>query len=130
MTTIDKVTVLLLYRSILRLHSKHLPYRMRVIGDAYVKSEFRLHKNVTNEIQKAQFLQGWMSYLTTMKQNIHHQEKIQNKPGNLVDETRESELESLKKFGAHLPSDIPLSDDQRSNLQKLKEEAYNVSNEP
>ena len=44
-----KASTLSLYRSILRTHSKSLPHEMRSLGDAYVKSEFRLHKNVTND---------------------------------------------------------------------------------
>jgi hypothetical protein len=37
-----------LYRRILRSHRKHLPHEMRVLGDQYVKKEFRDHRNVEN----------------------------------------------------------------------------------
>lgn len=37
-----------LYRRLLRAHRKFLPADMRVLGDIYVKSEFRLHRNVDN----------------------------------------------------------------------------------
>lgn len=40
-----------LYRRILRSHRKHLPARMRLLGDEYVKAEFRAHKNVDNPTQ-------------------------------------------------------------------------------
>ena len=101
-----------MYRSILKLHAQHLPMNMRLLGDAYVKNEFKLHKNVTNETQNMKFLQGWMSYLTTMKEKF--------------------ELAAVddQKVGSHLPHDAPLTDDQRNNLQKLKQEAYNLSNGP
>lgn len=39
-----------LYRRILRAHRKHLPVEMRVLGDKYVKKEFRDHKLVDNAI--------------------------------------------------------------------------------
>ena len=37
-----------LYRRLLRTHRKFLPTDMRVLGDQYIKDEFRLHKNVDN----------------------------------------------------------------------------------
>ncbi|KAH8161385.1 hypothetical protein CIB48_g6873 [Xylaria polymorpha] len=33
-----------LYRRLLRAHRKHLPQEMRLLGDEYIKSEFRAHK--------------------------------------------------------------------------------------
>jgi hypothetical protein len=40
-----------LYRRLLRVHRKKLPAEMRLLGDEYVKSEFRAHRNVDNPIQ-------------------------------------------------------------------------------
>lgn len=37
-----------LYRRLLRAHRKHLPSEMRVLGDLYIKAEFRAHRNVDN----------------------------------------------------------------------------------
>ncbi|TKW54198.1 Succinate dehydrogenase assembly factor 3, mitochondrial [Colletotrichum tanaceti] len=37
-----------LYRRLLRAHRKHLPSEMRVLGDEYIKAEFRAHRNVDN----------------------------------------------------------------------------------
>jgi hypothetical protein len=37
-----------LYRRLLRAHRKHLDRRMRLLGDEYIKSEFRAHRNVDN----------------------------------------------------------------------------------
>lgn len=39
-----------LYRRILRTHRKHLPQQMRLLGDEYVKSEFRAHRNIDNPV--------------------------------------------------------------------------------
>lgn len=37
-----------LYRRLLRAHRKHLPSEMRVLGDEYIKAEFRAHRTVDN----------------------------------------------------------------------------------
>ena len=42
---------LALYRRVLRAHRRHLPSELRVLGDGYVKNEFRAHQNVENPAQ-------------------------------------------------------------------------------
>jgi hypothetical protein len=37
-----------LYRRLFRAHRKHLPAEMRVLGDEYIKAEFRAHRNIDN----------------------------------------------------------------------------------
>ncbi|KAK8090029.1 hypothetical protein PG997_004990 [Apiospora hydei] len=37
-----------LYRRLLRAHRHHLPPEMRLLGDEYIKAEFRAHRNVDN----------------------------------------------------------------------------------
>lgn len=37
-----------LYRRLLRAHRRHLPHQMRLLGDEYVKAEFRAHRKVDN----------------------------------------------------------------------------------
>ena len=37
-----------LYRRLLRAHRKYLPSEMRVLGDEYIKAEFRAHRQVDN----------------------------------------------------------------------------------
>ncbi|KAJ3560095.1 hypothetical protein NP233_g11058 [Leucocoprinus birnbaumii] len=54
-----------LYRSILRAH-RNLPPEMRSLGDVYVKSEFRLHREVTNPAHIIGFLSQWKIYLEQM----------------------------------------------------------------
>lgn len=39
---------LVLYRRLLRAHRKFLPSEMRLLGDEYVKAEFRAHRSVDN----------------------------------------------------------------------------------
>ena len=39
-----------LYRRLLRAHRRHLPSSMRVLGDNYVRAEFRAHRDVENPV--------------------------------------------------------------------------------
>lgn len=39
-----------LYRRLLRAHRKHLPSEMRLLGDEYIKAEFRAHREVENPV--------------------------------------------------------------------------------
>src|ERR1700712_3041862 len=39
-----------LYRRLFRAHRNHLPSSMRLMGDEYIKSEFRKHKDVDNPV--------------------------------------------------------------------------------
>lgn len=50
-----------LYRQLLRAHRK-LPPELRQIGDAYISSEFKLHKDVENPAQIIGFLSEWQKY--------------------------------------------------------------------
>ena len=40
-----------LYRRLLRAHRNKLPLQERLLGDEYVKSEFRAHRNIDNPVQ-------------------------------------------------------------------------------
>ncbi|KAK4447688.1 putative mitochondrial acetate non-utilizing protein 9 precursor [Podospora aff. communis PSN243] len=51
-----------LYRRLLRAHRKHLPKEMRVLGDEYVKAEFRAHRDVENPVHLIGFLSEWQLY--------------------------------------------------------------------
>ena len=50
--------VRLLYKTCLRLH-RGLPTQMQIIGDAYVRDEFKRHKKVDNPAQIASFMEAW-----------------------------------------------------------------------
>jgi transcription termination factor NusB len=52
-----KMTVKRLYKIIFQLH-RSLPDQMRSIGDAYVRSEFKLHMNASPEYAST-FLAEW-----------------------------------------------------------------------
>ncbi|KAL6707431.1 hypothetical protein ACN47E_004210 [Coniothyrium glycines] len=51
-----------LYRRILRSHRKRLQLEERLLGDMYVKAEFRAHKDIDNPVQIIGFLSEWQMY--------------------------------------------------------------------
>ncbi|CAG1981290.1 unnamed protein product [Fusarium graminearum] len=51
-----------LYRRLLRAHRKHLPPDMRILGDEYIKAEFRAHRKVDNPTHLIGFLTEWQMY--------------------------------------------------------------------
>ncbi|KAF2466494.1 acetate non-utilizing protein 9, mitochondrial precursor [Lindgomyces ingoldianus] len=51
-----------LYRRLLRAHRRKLPTEERLLGDLYVKAEFRAHKDIDNPIQIVGFLTEWQLY--------------------------------------------------------------------
>jgi hypothetical protein len=55
-----------LYRTILRLHRSRLPAMERTLGDQYVKSEFRLHKDAKPEFVD-NFVVEWTKYATMLE---------------------------------------------------------------
>eukprot|EP01052_Picozoa_sp_SAG31_P015133 SAG31_NODE_963_length_10710_cov_332.216285_10_plen_102_part_00 len=59
--------VLLLYRAILRTHRRKLPKMERSVGDAFVKEEFRKHRNADPKFVK-NFMHEWSSYLVMLQQ--------------------------------------------------------------
>ena len=93
-----------LYRRILRAHEHFLPQEQRELGDAYVKTEFRLHRGASSEFL-AQFERQWRDYLTLVTKSSH---------------------ESL---GRELtPTEVAaLSDEQKVQLLRIKEEAVGPS---
>ncbi|KAK8114047.1 acn9 family domain containing protein [Apiospora kogelbergensis] len=65
-----------LYRRLLRAHRKHLPSEMRVLGDEYIKAEFRAHRNVDNPAHMIGFLTEWQLYAQKIEGEAWKGEKI------------------------------------------------------
>ena len=55
-----------LYRHILRLHRQKLPSTMRALGDAYVKHEFRAHKDAKPDFLPT-FFSEWEGYVAELE---------------------------------------------------------------
>lgn len=65
-----------LYRRLLRAHRKHLPAEMRVLGDEYVKSEFRAHQKIDNPVHIVGFLTEWQLYTQMIEGDNWRGEKM------------------------------------------------------
>ncbi|OAX78748.1 acetate non-utilizing protein 9, mitochondrial [Emergomyces africanus] len=65
-----------LYRRLLRVHRTKLPKDMRLLGDEYVKSEFRAHRNVDNPIHIVGFLTEWQLYAQKLEGDTWRGEKL------------------------------------------------------
>ena len=66
-----------LYRRLLRAHRKFLPTEMRLLGDQYVKSEFRAHRSVENPIHIIGFLKEWQTYAQAVEGDSWYGDKIE-----------------------------------------------------
>ncbi|OQE26457.1 hypothetical protein PENSTE_c005G05415 [Penicillium steckii] len=64
-----------LYRRLLRVHRKLDP-EMRVLGDSYVKKEFRAHKNAENPLHIIGFLTEWQLYAQKLEGDNWAGEKL------------------------------------------------------
>lgn len=120
-----KKPMLYLYRSLLRAHQKCLPTQMKQLGDAYVKSEFKLHLQKTVKAEQMQaFLNEWQVYLNqieTTARAVEQQAVTQGSPAPSK-QSKNSTKPRLFRFGADLPSQVALTEEQKVQLEKLKEE--------
>ncbi|KAI9757414.1 MAG: acetate non-utilizing protein 9 [Lichina confinis] len=58
-----------LYRRLLRAHRHKLPKEQRLMGDEYVKAEFRRHRDVDNPLHIIGFLTEWQLYAQAIEDN-------------------------------------------------------------
>ncbi|AEO65977.1 2b77c6e9-beda-4270-804c-37a7fa3487a1 [Thermothielavioides terrestris] len=65
-----------LYRRLLRAHRKHLSPEMRLLGDAYVKAQFREHRGIENPVHVIGFLTEWQLYAEKLESNSWVGEKL------------------------------------------------------
>lgn len=65
-----------LYRRILRAHRFHLPRQMRLLGDEYVKAEFRAHRKTDNPVHIVGFLTEWQLYAQQVEGDAWRGEKL------------------------------------------------------
>ncbi|KAJ4319375.1 hypothetical protein N0V94_003965 [Neodidymelliopsis sp. IMI 364377] len=65
-----------LYRTLLRTHRKVLPVEQRLLGDMYVKAEFRAHRDIDNPVQIIGFLSEWQMYAQALQGDSWRGEKM------------------------------------------------------
>ncbi|KAI4184453.1 MAG: hypothetical protein LQ348_004553 [Seirophora lacunosa] len=81
-----------LYRRLLRAHRKFLPAEMRVLGDEYIKSEFRAHKDVENPLHIVGFLKEWQMYAQQVEGDSWSGDKLEKEK---IDKMSDQQLGQL-----------------------------------
>lgn len=102
-----RINVKKLYKSILRLH-RGLPQEMRLLGDVYVKDEFRRNKAASTPDQIQRFMLEWTDYTVSLSQQLSS-----------------NALVKAAKVGRDLPAEKldAFTDEQIRQLFLLKNEA-------
>ncbi|OWZ16548.1 putative mitochondrial protein [Phytophthora megakarya] len=92
----DRGKVLALYRRILTLHRQKLEPHMRVLGDQYVRDEFKRHKDAAAKFVPL-FLQEWQQYAAAMSQKqSRFGEELSSADKQLLDGEQKLKLQSLQ----------------------------------
>ena len=131
-----------LYRSILKAHKKHLPnIEMKQLGDAYVKSEFKVFKTVKDTKQLDEFYTSWNEYLNHILQTARRKQQVISSildttpttsdvaspmspsSATATTATTTTSTTSFGSFGKDLPIDMKFSEEQLIQLNNLKHEA-------
>ncbi|KAJ5634441.1 Succinate dehydrogenase assembly factor 3 [Penicillium herquei] len=85
-----------LYRRILRVHRKLDP-EMRVLGDSYVKKEFRAHRTAENPLHIIGFLTEWQLYAQKMEGDRWAGEKLDKSKLDKLSDQQIGQLFELKQ---------------------------------
>ena len=90
--------VLALYRSILRCHRERVPEPMRLMGDEYVRDEFRRHwSEKTTQAQWQTFIAQWRDYLDKLEGRADASERSGQLDDSLLsDMTEEQRMRELE----------------------------------
>ncbi|PHH91139.1 hypothetical protein CDD83_1568 [Cordyceps sp. RAO-2017] len=95
-----------LYRRLLRAHRKHLPAEMRVMGDEYIKAEFRAHRKVDNPAHLIGFLTEWQLYAQKVEGDSWVGDKLdQSKLQKMSDEQIHQLYELMQAIKNHSNGD-------------------------
>ncbi|KAF3055953.1 Succinate dehydrogenase assembly factor 3, mitochondrial [Daldinia childiae] len=86
-----------LYRRLFRAHRKHLPHEERLIGDEYIKAEFRAHRNVDNPAHLIGFLTEWQLYAQKIEGKSWVGEKLDPEKVEKMSDQQMGQLYELMK---------------------------------
>uniref|UniRef100_A0A0N5B635 Succinate dehydrogenase assembly factor 3 n=1 Tax=Strongyloides papillosus TaxID=174720 RepID=A0A0N5B635_STREA len=87
---------LILYKRILRLHYG-LPNELKIIGDGYVKEEFRRHKDASPE-HSLLFLKEWTDYCTSLSKQLTGKGLAKGVLGENIDNTIIEKMDEDKLY--------------------------------
>ncbi|GJN94138.1 hypothetical protein Rhopal_007212-T1 [Rhodotorula paludigena] len=112
---------LVLYRRLLRVHRLVLPNELRVMGDDYVKAEFRRTRSSDNPLHIVGFLSEWKKYLDFHEAQLPDHEARAAGKGKAVDI-------GDREFGKRMDASVleTLSADQIGQLYELFQASKDV----
>jgi len=99
---------------------------MQQLGDAYLRSEFKLHKSAKPEHLEG-FFTEWEKYLDQILMTARAQESVS---AGTLDDTSRQGRRPVFQYGKDLPHDVELSDEQIAQLEKLREETSKADGGP
>ncbi|KAL3674949.1 hypothetical protein V7S43_000873 [Phytophthora oleae] len=92
----DRAKVLTLYKRILTLHRQKLEPHMRVLGDQYVRDEFKRHKGAAPKFVPL-FMREWEQYAAVMTQKKDRfGQELSSEDKQLLDAGQKDKLRSLQ----------------------------------
>ncbi|KAG2132946.1 ACN9-domain-containing protein [Suillus clintonianus] len=86
-----------LYRRLLRAH-RRLPVEMRLLGDDYVKAEFRRHREITNPVHIMGFLTQWKMYLDELPRDPSDSRSFKKLDPTVYEKMSAEQLGQLYEF--------------------------------
>lgn len=88
-----------LYYKIIKLHHKQLPRKMRMMGDYYVRQEFKHHHDNPQVEYYQKFYSKWQQYYDEMSSKGVYQaaRHINEKEGSLLTKDQREALNLLRK---------------------------------
>ncbi|KAK8186319.1 hypothetical protein BC567DRAFT_259585 [Phyllosticta citribraziliensis] len=105
-----------LYRRILRAHRTKLDTQMRLLGDEYVKSEFRAHKSVENPMHIIGFLTEWQMYAQQLEGDAWRGEKMDK---SKIDKMSDQQIGQLHELMQTIRNqELDENDPERGNKDK------------
>ncbi|KAL8290236.1 hypothetical protein RQP46_003175 [Phenoliferia psychrophenolica] len=113
-----------LYRRLLRVHRKVLPIEMRLMGDDYVKAEFRRTRTTENPLHIVGFLSEWKKYL-----DFHEGQLAEDAAGSAE---AEGGAVRERRLGQKLDPELfeKLSSEQIGQLYELMQATKEVWDDP
>ncbi|KAI9732814.1 MAG: acetate non-utilizing protein 9 [Cirrosporium novae-zelandiae] len=84
-----------LYRRVLRANRKKLTAEMRILGDSYVKDEFRKHRDVENPLYILGFLMQWQLYAQKLEGDSWRDSKLDPEVVNKMSDQQLGQLYEL-----------------------------------
>ncbi|KAK8829218.1 hypothetical protein WA577_004485 [Blastocystis sp. JDR] len=90
-----------LYRRLLRVHEKKLPFEMRVLGNLFVKQEFKKTVNAKPQFMN-RFLYEWEAYYNDLAHDKHIGKDLTREEKDMLNDSQKEQFQSLEQEAKHL----------------------------